>query len=327
MAKERSSGIKNRRQMEIAEIIQSGRYPNSRTLAKHFEVTPLTIKRDIEYLRNFYSAPIEYDHNRHGYYYTDETFFIKSFILSEGELFCMSVIQPLLENYRNTPLEQTIAGIFYKLCEFMPNEVSIDTSFFSGNISFISDPLAKISEEIFNTLFKALKMARRISFEYKNLSDSEYSFREVDPYHIVCQKGSWYLLGLCHKNKDVRIFSLSRMRKIKINEEPAPLPEDFSVKKYIDLSFGAWVSTKEPVLIELEFSKSINTLIMEREWHENQILKQNEDGSVYLAFKSNQMQTAIHWIMSFGSAVKVLNPPELVNLIKCENQKMLEMYK
>jgi predicted DNA-binding transcriptional regulator YafY len=39
-------------------------YPNAVTLAKKLEVTIRTILCDIEYLRNMYRAPIEYDYNK-----------------------------------------------------------------------------------------------------------------------------------------------------------------------------------------------------------------------------------------------------------------------
>jgi predicted DNA-binding transcriptional regulator YafY len=80
------------------------------------------------------------------------------------------------------------------------------------------------------------------------------------------------------------------------------------------------------VKIELLFSKEIGTLILERVWHEKQKLRQEKDGSVYLSFQSNQFQETLHWVMSFGSAVKVLNPPELAEQVKDEAKKMAKMY-
>ena len=54
--------------------------------------------------------------------------------------------------------------------------------------------------------------------------------------------------------------------------------------------------------------------------------KQQKDGSVYLTFMSNQLQETLHWVMSFGSSVQVVNPPELVDMVKEEIKKLKKMY-
>jgi predicted DNA-binding transcriptional regulator YafY len=50
-------------------------------------VTARTVKRYIEYMRDMYRVPIEYDYKRRGYYYSEPNFYIKSVPLTEGELF------------------------------------------------------------------------------------------------------------------------------------------------------------------------------------------------------------------------------------------------
>ena len=68
--------------------------------------------------------------------------------------------------------------------------------------------------------------------------------------------------------------------------------------------------------------KSINTYILERTWHKNQTCHQEKDGSVYLSFESNQLQETLFWVLHFGSAVKIMNPPELKQMYKEEIEKM-----
>lgn len=62
----------------IDEAIRSGSYPSISSLARKAEVTARTIERDL------YQGPIEYQ--RRGYYYAETNFFIKSVLLTEGEL-------------------------------------------------------------------------------------------------------------------------------------------------------------------------------------------------------------------------------------------------
>ena len=72
--------------------------------------------------------------------------------------------------------------------------------------------------------------------------------------------------------------------------------------------------------------KSINTYILERTGHKNQECHQNEDGSVYLSFESNQTQEVLFWILKFGSQVKVLSPESLKKQVFEEHRKAAELY-
>ena len=76
--------------------------------------------------------------------------------------------------------------------------------------------------------------------------------------------------------------------------------------------------------IELLFDKSINTYILERTWHKNQNCYQNEDGTVYLSFESNQIQETLYWVLRFADSVQILNPPKLKELYKEKLEKMMK---
>ncbi len=112
------------------------------------------------------------------------------------------------------------------------------------------------------------------------------------------------------------------MKDIVFRDEFTPDP-DYETKVHIDPNFGIWNNEAPDQKIELLFDRSINTYILERTWHKNQECHQNEDGSVYLSFESNQMQEILHWVLHFGSSVQILNPPELKERYKDELKKML----
>ena len=59
-----------RRIWAIHALVRKGNYPNCSTLAKELEVTSKTVQRDIVFMREQLSMPLEYDGKRFGYYYT-----------------------------------------------------------------------------------------------------------------------------------------------------------------------------------------------------------------------------------------------------------------
>ena len=58
----------------LHQQLSENRYPNSRTLMEEFEVSLPTARRDFAYLRDRLLAPIEFDQQKNGFYYTQDEF-------------------------------------------------------------------------------------------------------------------------------------------------------------------------------------------------------------------------------------------------------------
>ena len=87
---------------------------------------------------------------------------------------------------------------------------------------------------------------------------------------------------------------------------------------------GAWGNSGEKFKVEIEFVKGLKTFVMERTWHKGQTLRENKDGSVYLSFETNQLSQTASWVMSFTGGAKVLNPPELKDMVKKAAEEILK---
>mgnify|MGYP002515266312 FL=1 len=175
---------------------------------------------------------------------------------------------------------------------------------------------------------KILKSAtkRVLKFDYRSVSSQEYKPRILNPYHVLCQKGNWYVFGFDQKAEENRIYALSRFKNPKITSEQFKIPEGFDISKEVDLSFGIWHNTGDPEEYELLFDASLANYIMEREWHKGQVMEQKEDGTVYLKFSSNQRPQVMSWVQGFGPAVTVLGPESLKNEIIENAKKVLSKY-
>jgi predicted DNA-binding transcriptional regulator YafY len=318
--------LKTYRILFIDEAIRSGSYPNSETLAQKLEVSSRTVQRYIEFLRDTYRAPLEYDYTKRGYYYTEQNFFIKSVMLTEGELFSLAVFEPLLAQYRQTPLERNLQAVFEKIVQSLPQNVSVDSSLLSSHISFIPDPPVFLEASSFLAVFTALKVKKSLAFEYRSLQDTGYTKRKADPYHAICHRGNWYFIGYCYMRNEIRLFSCSRLRKATLTNNRFTVPKDFDPHLYFDEQMGVWASSRTPFTIELLFENEIGTYAAERQWHDTQTIRQNEDGTVYVKFTTTQMPEVLRWVLGQGHTVKVLGPPELVGMVQEEVERVRGMY-
>lgn len=310
----------------IDDEIRSGKYPNAAELARLLEVSERTINRDFDVLRDFYNAPMEYSAEHRGWHYTEPNFFIKYIQITEGEFFSLALFDQLLLQYKNTPLEKQLRSIFRKIEGSLPENVSIDSRFLSGDITYIPDALAPIEAEVFDSVIDALKKRRSIIFDYQPLQKTTFMERCLDPYHIICQRGNWYVIGKCHLKNEVRIFCFSRMKNIRQTDELYELPTGFDARDYIDRTMGVWLSARTRHKVRLLFSAEIGTFAAEHIWHENQTSVRNDDGTVEVSFETTQLPEVKRWVLGQGSTVKVLEPQELVDEVTDEAKKLLEMY-
>lgn len=271
-------------------------------------------------------APIEFDAYKNGYYYTEENFYIKSVPLSEGELFSVALFDQLLEQYRNTPLENDLRSVFKKIEMSLPNKITLDSSFLQNQITFIPDQMGTINPENFSKVFSALKNRHVLDFEYRPLQKTTWMTRRINPLHAVCQKGNWYVMGFCHDKKDIRVFNFSRMQNVTESKEEFDIPEDFNPDKYFDKEIGIWLSATKKYTVELLISAEIGTFALERSWNKNQKIEQREDGSVWVSFETTQLPEVKRWVLGQGKTVKVLGPDELIAQVKEEVAVVLGMY-
>ena len=117
------------------------------------------------------------------------------------------------------------------------------------------------------------------------------------------------------------------MKNAVMTTEKFSIPKDFKTSDYFDSEMGVWLSDKTPLEVELLFDKEIATYATNRIWHSDQTLKEREDGSVYLKFKTTQKKELLRFILGQGHTVKVLGPMELVEEVKEELKRTEKMYR
>ena len=148
----------------------------------------------------------------------------------------------------------------------------------------------------------------------------------IEKFCAICQRANWYFIGYCHDKKEPRMFPFSRVRNVKLTKLHFRIPDDFKSEAYFDKEMGVFASAKTAYTVELLINNEIGTYAFERQWHETQKVEQREDGSVYVKFTTTQMPEVLRWVLGQGHTVKILNPPELIGMVKDETEKVRGMY-
>jgi proteasome accessory factor B len=300
---------------EIFHAIKTGRYPNRTKLAETIEVTTKTIQRDIDYMRYQMSVPIEFDFAKGGYYFTKPMTELPLFQLTEAELVSVFVAQKALEAYKGTAFEQPLRTAFQKLQAATGSaSVSVSWEDLDSAISFRQFGAYLPDATIFSELAKAIQNKEVVEFGYKKLGAKAFEKRTVEPWHLACVSGQWYLLGYDRNRKARRIFVLARMQKVSrtAHKFSNPGPANDEIQRLFRNSFQIWQSENTDLeQIVLRFSGRAAQLVRERNWHASQQIQELADGSLELALTLNSLEEIIPWVLSWGKNCEVVRPTKL----------------
>ena len=302
----------------IHEKIKAGVYPTTAVLAKCAEAGTATISRDIEFLRDRFYAPIDYDRIKHGYYYT-EPFELPLNVLSASDMEVLTSAKMLLSHFEGTPIHDQLCSVIDFLA---PNDKN-----HSSMINRIAIPpvsKALYDKSIWTDIYNAMKTNQIIEFDYNGLWRAKQTHRRVHPYQLVMDEGQVYLLGYSEERKAERMFSLTRMSNLVITEDSFELPENFDFSKRCEGGKFGFYFSENKSKFKIRFFGISKQVVKERLWADDQIIE-DKGNYVDLTFTSNQQMKILHWVLSQGYTVKPLEPEWFVKSWKDSISKMAEM--
>lgn len=310
--KDKQSASKNAlpRIYAIDRKITGGKYPNIKTLAEDYEISTATISRDIEFMRTMLNAPIEYDYKRRGYYYTEKTFRIPAAFSSAGEMLALGMAKNLLSLYKNTPIYGSAKQLVESLTT--PLGETEKPRWYEDRVIVPPIPSVSFEPEIWRIVCEGLRKNQALTFEYRAAWKDAYSGREVHPYQLLFDNGSWYLYAFNKKQRGIRMYSLCRIKNIRLTNETFKFPAAADFRTCYDGSFlGAYASEKK-YRFRIAFYNDAAMRVCERRWTADQRVTKTS-GGIILTFTSAQYGKVLELVLSNGKDALPLEPKILVD--------------
>ena len=317
-----------RRIYQIDSLIRNRKFPNVSELAVKLETCTRTIEKDLEYMKNFFYAPLQYSHKDRGYFYTEKNFMLPQMNFTEGEIVALFLGQKILSQYRGTPYEDSIRFAFEKIAKSMPEHISVDLELFDQAVSFNVEPIRgeePLVLERYNCLIAALREKRSVITDYYSAYRNAHSRRMIDPYHLLFKQGVWYLIGHCHNREEILMFALDRMESLEITEQSFSVDPEFCVNRYLGDSLNIERGGKL-VEVKILFDSHQTRWVCERTWHKSQQIERRPDGSLILSMSVSGLGEVKRWVLGFGSHAEVLAPTELREEVKREIEELRKQY-
>ncbi len=311
----------------IQTLINSQLGKSAADLAEEIECHPRTVYRDLEALQvagfPIYNEKVE----GKGLWSLLDT--VKHQIpipFSLTELMALYFGSDMLKVFKETVFYDSLESLFKKIKTTLPPESIKYLKTVEQTLHLGLKPFKEYGKfrEIINRVNEAAIKKRSIDIVYYTMSRKRESRRKVDPYRIWFFSGTFYLIGFCHKRKEVRVFALDRIKMLHQTKEQFEVPEDFDFEDFVGPSFGVFQG--EPVKVKVWFAPDVAGYIKEKIWHESQQIEEGNDGSAIFEAEVAGTDEIKFWIMSWGSHALVLEPESLREEIRAETELMLDRY-
>lgn len=174
-------------------------------------------------------------------------------------------------------------------------------------------------------LLEAALGRRRVRVRYSSVSEDSLIQTDLAPYRLLFARRTWYCIGHSSLHKAVRTFHLGRIGTLEPLDKPFRIPGDFSLEEY----FGqAWRLIREGQLyrIVLKFAPRVARNVAEIVWHKSQSLEWLDDDSLQMELEVDGLHEISWWILGYGAAVEVMEPPELREIVATHVRAMATLY-
>ena len=289
--------------------IRDGRYPERSRMAEYFEVTEKTISRDIEFLRDRLGAPVMYDRNRKGYYYSDPGFLLPRIYMKEAEALELVLTQWMTGSVRGTPLTQIARSAWKKIADWLPDSVEIDLNLLSRYLIII-DRSVQIQPDIWHTLFRAARSRTKTNIVHYSAARNTIVNRTIHPYRLVHHRSAWYVIGWDEHADDIRVFAIGRIQSVEpLNGHQFPI-SDFDPDEYIDVQLGVFRGGSWFTAV-IRADASIAGIVQEHLPGRDHKINIEADNSLTAEFRTNQREELLHWILQWQDKIELLEPADL----------------
>lgn len=311
--------------MEIDRRIRNREYPNAERMAEVLEVSRRVIFNDRDFMIHRLGAPIEFDREHGGWFYTVATWVLPGMIVTEGELLAFFLSVEISKRYLGTSFEGPMRSAIDKISRGVKGPVSVDLETLRAHYTFSGPTLITTNEQALLDIHRAIANRQCLWMRYFTAGRGEHTERTVMPYHLHNFRGDWFMIAYDTLRNDFRNFLVARISEWKVLPEKFARDETFLPADWIGKAFQLFGGGEE-VEVAIWFNPPKAHFIRERKWHPSQHIEEREDGSLVLRMTTTGLVEVKNWVLQFGSDAEVLEPESLREEIMAEVEELRKVY-
>jgi predicted DNA-binding transcriptional regulator YafY len=302
------------RLLALILYLQSRRTSTAEAMAAHFGLSIRTIYRDIAALGEagvpiLAEAGVGYSLMK-GYLLPPVNF-------SEQEAYALSTGVMLAQRMTTQSYNETMQLALDKIKAVLPGEARHRLELLAKGMA---TPRSEHPQQAdLSVLQQAIARQQLLSFAYQSASQSR-TIRTVEAAGLVFYLGRWHLIAWCRLRQDFRDFRTDRIDNLQLHSETFQTRDSFNAQDF--LQRGA-----KPALLTAQILCSPATADrVRREWWQGIAAEQQQEPNLLLTLNCSDWPSLASWLLSLGTAVKVLEPEQLKQEIRQQSHAILALY-
>jgi len=287
-----------------------------KALREALEVSPATLKRDLQYLRDRLDAPIVYDRADDVYRFAAEasprgaSHELPGVWFSESEIHALLTMHQLISGLdADGVLGRHLQPMLDKL-DAMLGADAAEARRMMQRVRILGTAARPVPSRHFERVGSALLGRRRLRMRYLTRSKGRASEREVSPLRLVHYRSTWYLDAWCHRSEALRRFALDAIEEVQMLAQPAKTVAMKTVEAEFDGAYGIF-SGKAARWATLVFDAGVAPWVSKEVWHADQRARWLGDGRYELQLPYADDTELLMDVLRHGEHVEVVGPPVL----------------
>lgn len=304
------------RMLTIIVILLNRNRISAKELAEKFEISVRTVYRDIEAIEMAGIPIISYPGNNGGFGII-ENYKLDHQLLTLNNLCSMlSALKGINSTLEDSELDSSIE----KLRALIPKEKTDHLDLHMEQIIIEMMPWANSSffKQRLRMIQNAITHSKLITITYRNYSN-ETSTRQIEPMSLVLKNYSWYLFAYCHLKSDFRIFRISRIIDVQIEDVQFTRRE----KSYQEVDEETKMRDSL-ISITLKFAPQVRTRV--EDVFDREDIEYLNSGEMIVTAQFPEKEWNFGLIFSFGEYVEVLSPERIRISVATRIKQMNEIY-
>ncbi|TDC83037.1 transcriptional regulator [Actinomadura sp. 7K507] len=197
------------RLLTLLSLLQTRSEWSGSELAQRLEVSPRTIRYDIDKLRGL-GYPIQATMGAIGGYRLGAGGALPPLLLDDEEAVAVAVGLRTAAGGAVTGIEETSVRALAKLEQVLPSRLSRRVNALHSHITPITAVSAPVEAETLTTISAACRDHHRLRFDYRTHTGGD-QVRDTEPHQLVHMNRRWYLVAWDVHRQDWRTFRADRM--------------------------------------------------------------------------------------------------------------------
>lgn len=176
--------------------------------------------------------------------------------------------------------------------------------------------------EFVRKIEEAIHSKSIVEFEYSN-STGQKNYRTVEPLALNYRWYAWYLLAYCTDKNDYRFFKLNRLTDLTVTNKQIN-HQHGNIPKLLEKQWSN--DTRRYIPMKLLCKAEVRVPIME--YMEGKVVEECENGDFVIVTHGIENERMwFSFLLGFGDSVKVLEPQEIIDMLKEKAVQIQNLYR